>query len=126
MEQTQELTNAVATMTPAPKYLAKRYTYSGSLRRGNHFARTGNIVAAEETIRMTKIDEILTPRCPLYSFPEFARVRAHITSRSLAVVRSTCLGSKAPVVVVAAAAAAETLKNAMLEVGKEISGCMTS
>ena len=92
MQNHGKLTKAVETITPAPKYRANKYTYSGKRSRGDHFARIGKIVAAEETIRRTNIDEILAPICPLYSLPDSAR--AHTMSRGSAVVKSTFSGLK--------------------------------
>jgi hypothetical protein len=92
-----ELTKAVETITPAPKYRANKYTYSGKRNRGDHFAKIGKTVAAEETIRSTNIDEILAPICPSYSLPDCAR--AHTTSRGWAVVKSTSNGLKPDAIV---------------------------
>lgn len=56
--------NAVAMMTPAPKYRAKRYTKMGIRSHFTRAAMTGKNVAAEEMKRMTKRAEMRAPSRP--------------------------------------------------------------
>lgn len=60
---------AVATMTPEPKYLARKKAHCGTPRPCLLEANTGNHVPNQAPTRITKIAEIRTPRRPLYSFP---------------------------------------------------------
>ena len=61
--------NAVATMTPEPKYLAMKKGQSGILTPLLRRAQTGKTVPSNDPTRMTKIAETLRPSMPLYSLP---------------------------------------------------------
>lgn len=55
----------VATITPVPKYRANKYTPKGIFQLGKRLARTGKTVKAEDTKRITKIEEMRAPMWPL-------------------------------------------------------------
>lgn len=61
--------NAVATMTPDPKYFAMKNAHSGTPTPLCLAANTGNHVPRKEPTRMTKMEDIRIPSLPLYSLP---------------------------------------------------------
>lgn len=73
--------NAVAMMTPAPKYLANRYIHIGIRIHLIRAARTGKKVAAVETIKMTKRAETRAPeRCIISTTSRRGRNKKHLPS----------------------------------------------
>lgn len=58
--------NAVATITPDPKYLATKDAHDGNLTRSRRVANTGSQAPNMEPTKMTKIALIRTRIPPLY------------------------------------------------------------
>ena len=56
--------NAVAVITPAPKYLAKSQTMIGTLSLVTLYERIGNRAPKADVARMTKIAPARSPREP--------------------------------------------------------------
>lgn len=56
--------NAVARMTPDPKYLAMKKAQDGTPTPGFLAAKTGNHVPRNDPTRITKMDETRTPMRP--------------------------------------------------------------
>lgn len=59
--------NAVAMMTPDPKYFAMKKTQFGTSLCLLRFAITGKTAPKVDATRMTKMDEMRTPMRPSYS-----------------------------------------------------------
>lgn len=57
--------NAVATITPDPKYFAIKNVHDGKPAPLCLEAKTGNHAPKSEPTRMTKTDDILSPILPL-------------------------------------------------------------
>lgn len=62
-------TNAVATMTPDPKYLQIKKTHSGTLSPLCRFAKMGKVAPIEEVTQMMKRAATRRPMRPSYSLP---------------------------------------------------------
>jgi hypothetical protein len=56
--------NAVARITPDPKYFAMKKAQEGTPTPGFLAAKTGNHVPRKDPTRMTKMDEMRTPMRP--------------------------------------------------------------
>lgn len=63
-EKQRTCMNAVATMTPDPKNFAMKNIHGGTPRPRFLAAKTGNHVPRNEPARMTKMEEMRTPRRP--------------------------------------------------------------
>ena len=61
--------NAVATMTPDPKYLATKNAHAGTPTPLCLAANTGNHAPRNEPMNITKMADILIPNLPLCPFP---------------------------------------------------------
>lgn len=61
--------NAVATITPEPKYFAMKKAHDGTPTPRCRAANTGNHVPKNDPTRITKMDDIRKPKRPSNSLP---------------------------------------------------------